>query len=342
MIQDDIAQLAELIKSAKNIVITTHRNPDADAMGSSLALAIFLEKLKKKVKVITPNQVPDYLMWLPEVASYINFEKKTKTAVRKVEEADLIFCLDFNTLKRIDKLGEEVGKAKAPKVLIDHHQEPEAFAAWTFSDTAECATSQMIYKVMIALGGEDKIGAKIATNLYTGIMTDTGGFRFSSTTSETYRIAAALIDKGANPTAIHESIFDTNSESRLHLLGHALRNKMRVLPDYRTAFISLSQKELKEYHFKKGDTEGFVNYALSIKNIVLAAFFVENDDMIKVSFRSKGSFDVNKLAREHFNGGGHINASGGNTDENLEDTVKRFVSLLPDYYEEINQIPKNV
>jgi phosphoesterase RecJ-like protein len=172
-------------------------------------------------------------------------------------------------------------------------------------------------------------------------MTDTGGFRFSNTTSETYRIAADLIDKGAIPTAIHEAIFDTNSESKLHLLGHALRNKMRVLPDYRTAFISLSQKELKEYHFKKGDTEGFVNYALSIKNIVLAAFFIENEDIIKVSLRSKGTFDVNKLARTHFNGGGHVNASGGNTDESLEDAVKRFVAILPDYYEEISQLPKN-
>jgi phosphoesterase RecJ-like protein len=325
-----IADIKSQIATSKNIVIVTHKNPDGDAIGSSLGLYNYLIKAGKQAQVITPNDYPEFLKWMPGTETVMVFEAATHACKQSVAAADIIFCLDFNTLKRIDELGEEVRKAKAFKILIDHHQMPEDFANFMFHDVGACSTAQLVYDFIHALGDKNLIDEQSGICIYTGIMTDTASFRFPSVKAHTHHIAAELISKGVKHFTAHEKVYDSYSADRLRLLGYAL-SKLVVFPEYRTAYISLSKEELEKYNFTKGDTEGLVNYCLTINNIRFAAFFMERGDEIKISLRSKGAFDVNLLSRQHFSGGGHANAAGGEYKGKLTDAVKILTDLLPNY-----------
>ena len=326
----------ELLSHPQKIVVVGHRNPDGDAIGSCLGLSFFLQSLGHFPTVIMPNDFPDFLKWMPGVGEIVIYEKETQKATEIIEHAQLIFTLDFNSLDRVGDLQNPLKKSTAKFVMIDHHQEPAEYAVATYSDVNMSSTSEMVYNFMDAMGEVEKLSKDIATNLYTGIMTDTGSFRFPSTTATTLRIVAKLKEAGADSPTIHQNIYDTNSPDRMKLLGVALNNLV-ILKEFNTAYITLTQKELDANNFKKGDTEGFVNYALSVKGIVFAAIFIENkqENIVKMSFRSKGEFSVNDFARNHYSGGGHINAAGGKSSHSLNKTVKEFISILPRYKNEL-------
>lgn len=330
-------EIKALLSTPKKIVIVTHWSPDGDAMGSSLGLYNYLIKKKHKVTVITPNDYPSFLFWMPGNKKVINFSLNARPAKLAVAKADLIFCLDFNSLKRIDALGDEVSKSNALTCMIDHHLQPEDFADFQLHTIEACSTCELIYDFIELMGDKKLIHKDIANCLYTGIMTDTGSFRFPSTTAKTHRIVAELITAGAENAEIHNRIYDDNAEDKLRLLGFCLADKLTVLNEYSTAFFSLRSDELKHFNYKKGDTEGIVNYALSIKGIRFSAFFVERDGEVKTSFRSKGDFNVNLFSRKHFSGGGHANAAGGMSEFTLDETVIKFVSLLPEYKKQLNK-----
>ncbi|WP_074408028.1 MULTISPECIES: DHH family phosphoesterase [Aquimarina] len=334
----EINKIRGLLSSSKNIVIVTHKNPDGDAIGSSLALYHYLISLGHKATVITPNDYPLFLKWMPGENTILKYDSDTKTALSKIENADLIFTLDFNHFSRSGDMENVLAKAKTSFVMIDHHQQPADYAEFTYSDPGMSSTCQMIYHFIEKLNDLDKITSEAATCIYVGIMTDTGSFRYRSTTSTTHKVIADLIDRGADNTRIHENIYDTNTLSKIQLKGVALNN-LRVLPEYKTAYITLSQKELDQHNFKKGDTEGFVNFGLSIKGIKFAAIFIENkgEEIIKISLRSKGDFSVNEFSRNHFEGGGHNNAAGGRSNLSLSNTVEKFISILPTYKKVLNQ-----
>ena len=337
MTQQDIERIKQLLESPKQIVIVPHKNPDGDAMGSTLGLYHYLKKANHLVTVITPNDYPDFLKWIPGDSTVLKHDLQTKESNSLIEKADVIFTLDFNALHRTGNMESVLTESKAIKIMIDHHQAPDDYATYVFSDVTMSSTCEMLYDFIDLLGDAPTIDAAIATSLYAGILTDTGSFRFPSSTSKTHRVAANLIDKGANHSDIYNSIYDTNSYERLQLLGVALKN-LKVIPEYRTAYITLSQDELNAANFKKGDTEGFVNYGLSIKNIVFAAIFIEHkqEGIIKISLRSEGEFSVNEFSRENFDGGGHTNAAGGKSDLSLIDTVEKFISILPRYKNTLN------
>lgn len=330
---DQIIAVKELLGQPKEIAITTHRNPDGDAYGSSLALYWYLKKLGHNVTVISPNDSPDFLKWLPGVPRIIVFEEDREIAKKTLAKAEIVFSLDYNALHRTgDIMSRTMENVEAVFIMIDHHQQPDDFAQYIFSDATKASTCELLYLFIEALGDDNLIDKNIATCLYTGIVTDTGSFKYAATTASTHEIAAGLFGKGIDHASIHHQIFDTNSYNRLQLLSTALHN-LKWLPEYRVAYISLKQRELHKYHFQKGDTEGFVNYGLSLEGVVFAAIFIEdqNQGIIKMSFRSKGTFSVNEFARAHFNGGGHINAAGGRSEETLKKTVQKFINILPEY-----------
>lgn len=326
--EDNIA-LSELLSTPKRIAIIPHRSPDGDAMGSTLALYHFLLKLDHQATVISPNEFPGFLDWLPSAETVLVYENDKENTTKILQEAELIFTLDFNALHRTGEMEHVLNKLKAVFIMIDHHQSPDDFAKFTYSDTSFGSTCEMIYNFILQLGKKELIDKTIANCIYTGILTDSGSFRFPKTTGTTHRIIADLIDLGAENTTIPTLLFDNNSYDRLQLLGRALQN-MKVFPEYKTTYISLSQEELDAFHYVKGDTEGIVNYGLTIKGIVFAAIFIEHKDenIVKISFRSQGDFDVNQFARAHFNGGGHINAAGGKSNLSLKDTIAKFEQLI--------------
>ena len=336
MNSEEIHLVKEILSTPKKIVITPHKNPDGDAVGSVLALCHYLKQKNHEATVIVPNDFPIFLKWMPGVDDIIIFEKNKDTSSRLIEEAEIIFTLDFNDLSRIGSMQEHFLKADAKFIMIDHHQEPEPYAAVEYSDVSMSSTCEIIYNFIEYLGDRDLITSEMASCLYAGILTDTGSFKFSSTTGRTHRVVADLIDKGADNSKIHNLIFDTYSADRLYLLGRALNNLV-ILKEYNTAYISLSKKDLEEFNFKKGDTEGFVNYGLSLEGIYFAVIFIENseDDYIKISLRSEGRFSVNEFARAHFNGGGHTNAAGGRSDLPMEETISKFTSLLDSYKDQL-------
>ncbi len=334
--QQQLIELKPLLASPKKIVITTHHKPDADALGSSLALARFLKKLNHEVQVIVPSDYPSFLDWMSgndDVWIY-NAGKEERSALY-IEAADIIFCLDFNALGRINELGALVGKSKAIKVLVDHHLEPENFADISISDTNAAATGVLIYELIIGLEGRNLMDTYIAECIYAGIMTDTGSFRHSNTDKKVHQIISDLYSWNLDSSRVHRLIFDTNSEERLRLLGFCLSEKLVVLADCYTAFMYLSAEELQRFDSKTGDTEGLVNYALSIDKVVFAAMIIEREDGVKISFRSKGDFNVNVFARTHFEGGGHKNASGGRSLKSLSETVRNFREIVYTYKEEL-------
>jgi len=319
-----------LLSTPKKIAIIPHRNPDGDALGSTLGLYHVLNQLNHEVKVISPNDFPEFIAWLPGSETINIFEKDKENTIQYLQNADLIFTLDFNALHRTGDLMENVlNKLSAPFIMIDHHQMPDDYALVTISDTNFGSTCELLYNFLEDLSLIHLINKDAATCLYTGIVTDSGSFKFKKTTGNTHRVVAELIDKGVDNPMVHADLFNTSSYSRLQLLGRALEN-LKVLPQHRVAYTTISQKELYEFNFQKGDTEGIVNYGLSIKGIDFAAIFIENKDegIIKISFRSEGDFDVNEFARKYFNGGGHINAAGGKSLVSLSETVTNFIEIL--------------
>ena len=325
----DIQAIQLLLAAPKKIVIIPHRGPDGDAMGSTLGLYHFLLKNNHQPTVIAPNDFPDFLAWLPGSETVKIFEKDTENCTKILEEAELIFTLDFNALHRVGEMEHTLARLTAPFIMIDHHQKPDDYAAYTYSDTSYGSTCEMVYNFISFLNKKEDIDKTIATCIYTGILTDSGSFRFPGTTGNTHRIIAELIDLGVENTQIPVLLFDNSSYSRLQLLGRALQN-MKVLEEHQTSYTSLTQDELDSFNYVKGDTEGIVNYGLSIKGIVFTAIFIENKDekIIKISFRSQGGFDVNQFARDHFNGGGHSNAAGGRSETTMEETLKKFENLV--------------
>ena len=338
MNKGQISEIKALLSTPKNIVIVPHRNPDGDAMGSTLGLYHYLKLYHHNATIIAPNDYPDFLKWLPGDDSVLKFENNPDTSNPLIETADLIFTLDFNAFHRAGhQMAEVLEKSEATKIMIDHHQQPDDYAKYMYSDVKMSSTCEMVYNFIEMLGDTNKLDKNIATCLYVGIMTDTGSFRFPATTSRTHEVIGQLIEKGAENSQIHNNIYDTNSYSRLQLLGRAMQN-LKVIPELRTAYMTLSQAELDEFNFKKGDTEGFVNYALSLKGIIFAAIFIENkqDSIIKISLRSKGEFSVNEFSRAHFHGGGHTNAAGGRSDDDMPTTINNFISILPQYKQELS------
>lgn len=334
----NIQPFKDFMGQPRNVVIVTHHKPDADALGSSLGLAGYLKKTRHTVQVITPSDYPEFLHWMPGNDQVWAFEKDKETVIKeRIEQAEIIFCLDFSALNRIHDLTEPVRNSKAKKVLIDHHLEPEPFADFSFWDVNSASTAGLIFDLIVALGDTDKIDENIANCLYAGIMTDTGGFRHSNTRQQEFLVAAELVKRGANPTKVSKLIYDTNSIERLRLMGFVLGEKLKVLPEYNTAYMALTADELKKFGSQTGDTEGFVNYGLSIKGIRLSVTLYERKDQIKLSFRSLGNFSVNELARKHFEGGGHKNASGGSSKTTLEETLQKFLKILPEYKNQLNE-----
>lgn len=325
----DIQAIQLLLATPKKIAIIPHRGPDGDAMGSTLGLYHFLLKNNHQPTVIAPNDFPDFLAWLPGSETVKIFEKDTENCTKILEEAELIFTLDFNAFHRTGEMEHTLAKLTAPFIMIDHHQKPDDYAVYTYSDTSYGSTCEMVYNFISFLNKKEDLDKTIATCIYTGILTDSGSFRFPGTTGNTHRIIAELIDLGVENTQIPVLLFDNSSYSRLQLLGRALQN-LKVLEEHKTSYTSLTQEELDSFNYVKGDTEGIVNYGLSIKGIVFTAIFIENKDekIIKISFRSQGGFDVNQFARDHFNGGGHSNAAGGRSDVSMEETLKKFEDLV--------------
>jgi phosphoesterase RecJ-like protein len=325
----DIQAIQLLLATPKKIAIIPHRGPDGDAMGSTLALYHFLLKNNQHPVVVSPNEFPDFLAWMPGSETVKIHEKDKENCTKILKEAELIFTLDFNALHRVGEMEQVLEKLTAPFIMIDHHQKPDDYATYTYSDTAFGSTCEMVYNFISFLDKKQDLDKTIATCIYTGILTDSGSFRFPKTTGTTHRIIAELIDLGVENTVIPTLLFDNSSYSRLQLLGRALQN-MKVMMDHKTSYTSLTQEELNSFDYIKGDTEGIVNYGLSIKGIVFAAIFIENKEegIIKISFRSQGNFDVNQFARDHFQGGGHSNAAGGKSETSMEDTLLKFESLV--------------
>ena len=328
----DSKSLQALLDRKPVITIIPHTSPDGDAIGSSLGLYHFLRNQGHDVQVITPTDFPDFLKWVPAAQDILIYPNQESKTAQRIANSTLIFTLDFNNLLRAKPLTPLLEQSGADFVMIDHHQQPDTYAKITYSDDKASSTCELIYKTIVSLSSVEAINYEIATCLYTGIMTDTGGFRYSLTSAETHRIVAILLEKGADCTKISSQVLDSYSIDRLLLLGHVL-NDLTYLEQYRTAYMYISSKTLKQFNFRKGDTEGFVNYGLRIKEAELAAIFIENeeDKLIKISFRSKTNLDVNLLARTYFNGGGHINAAGGSLHISLEDTLKYFLEILPKF-----------
>lgn len=332
-----IHHIFPLLQEPRKVIVTTHQKPDPDAMGSSLGLYHFLKSFGHDVTVISPTNWAGFLNWMPGCESVINFELNRERTDQLVRGADWIFCLDFNTLPRTKNLAPIIEKATATKILIDHHQQPavESFQ-YGVSDTGKSSTSEMIYDFIVESGHGDQINLPIAECLYAGIIGDTGSFRFPAATASVHQVVARLKETGLNHTLIHEHIYDSFLENRLRFIGHVLTNRMEIFYEHNTALIHVPKADLLRYEIKTGDTEGLVNYPLSIQGIKMAAIVIDRDEERKWSFRSKGNVDVNTFARRFFEGGGHFNAAGGRSSASLEETVRTFKKVLKEYASEFN------
>jgi bifunctional oligoribonuclease and PAP phosphatase NrnA len=327
--------IAKYINTSSKIVIFSHINPDGDAIGSALGLYHYLKKTTGDVFVIMPNGFPDFLNFLPASGQIVLFDKETEKAGGLIASADMIFYLDFNDPKRIEKMGKLASHVKAVKVMIDHHPDPVEFADYSLSDTSVCSTAELVFEFIHAMGAKLLIEKEAADCLLTGIITDTGMFNHNSERRRTFEIVADLLDMGADKQKIIQEVYNNYPFNRMQLLGNALHNRFCFYPEYGAAFIYLPKDDLEKYKHQVGDTEGFVNMALSVAGVKVSAIFLEKDDHIKCSFRSTGNFDVNVLAKKYFNGGGHKNASGGKSFQPLNKTKEQFVQLLEKYKYEI-------
>lgn len=330
--------IKDIILRSRSIAVTSHHNPDGDAIGSILALTLLLKSMGKEAVALVPNDYPAFLKWMDGSNEILIFSQNHEKTLDFISRSDLIFCLDYNALHRTGAIEGALRKASGKKILIDHHPEP-ILADFDFylSVIEISSTAELLFRFIEGCSWHDRIGREIATGLFVGIMTDTGSFSFSCNYPDTFQITASLIRTGIDPEYIHRQVYDTYSENRLRLLGYCLSDKLTVLPELCAAFIALSKDELERFHHQVGDTEGVVNYALSIENIKIAILMTERKDRIRLSFRSKGDLSVNTIAREHFNGGGHRNAAGGDSFVSLGDTITKLREVLEQYREEINR-----
>jgi phosphoesterase RecJ-like protein len=323
--------LKRLLGEKTDVLITTHYNPDGDAIGSSLALYHFLSSLGINAKVLIPNELPSFLQWMPGIDQAVVYMENPERGKDMIASADLIFCMDYNALNRVKLFTEELRASDATRIIIDHHIQPENEFDLVFSVIGVSSTAELLYQIIEEAGFATVITKEMAECFFVGIMTDTGSFSFACNRPETFQIAANLIKTGMDVERVHRMVYDTYSESRMRLLGQCLGTNLKVLPEYATAYIWLTKEDLERYDYQQGDTEGVVNYALSIQNVAVAALFTERGDRIRVSLRSKGEFSVNEFARAHFNGGGHRNAAGGDIFKTMPDALAWFESLLPAY-----------
>ncbi|MDR9398070.1 MAG: bifunctional oligoribonuclease/PAP phosphatase NrnA [Salibacter sp.] len=338
MTEGDYLHLHDILNKPQKIAITMHKSPDGDAVGSALGLFHYLKLIgQQDVTIVAPDPYPNFLNWLPgsdEIMVYTEQEEEAKSALKR---AEYIFSLDYNNLNRTGDLTDILVDSDACFIMVDHHQEPDEFAEFVLSKTSASSTAELIYELIKNLEFDQKLTLNSAQALYTGILTDTGGFRFNSTSAITHRIAAEFIELGLKPHVVYDRVFDQNKLSKLRLMGYVLNDKLKVVEE-NAAYFALSQDELRAYDYQKGDTEGLVNYGLSIKGVVFSTFMRESSEgFIKISFRSKGDFDVNKFAREHFEGGGHINAAGGKSDLSLQETIDKLEALIKEVKLELSQ-----
>ena len=334
-----IEQFYPILNQPFKAVITAHQKPDGDAMGSTLGLYHFLKQLGHEVTVISPTNWAQFLDWMPGVEQVIDFEANKNEASEIVAAADYVFCLDFNILHRTKHLEPIIRESKALKILIDHHQQPDTPSfAYGISDVKMSSTCEMVYDFIVQSGHSNLINIDIATCLYTGLMTDTGSFRFPSTTASVHKIVAHLKELGLQHAKIHENIYDNSTEGRLKFMGNAFLNRMTVLPEFKTAVMAIPKSDIYKFELKTGDTEGLVNYLLSIEGIKFAAILIDREEERKWSFRSKGNFDVNIFARTHFEGGGHANAAGGRSSKSLDETFNDFKNIIENYKSQLTQL----
>ncbi len=327
--------IGKQLASEKSVVIFGHVNPDGDAIGSTLGLYHYLKTKVAEVLVIVPNNFPGFLKWMPDNEKILQFDSQTKLAADAITKADLVFYCDFNDPKRVEKMNEIAKSASAIKIMIDHHPDPVNFAEYMISDISVSSTSELIYEFISFLEGGNLSGKEIADCLLTGIITDTGMFNHNSETRRTFEIVADLMSMGADKKLIVQKIYNEYPFDRMLLLGDALYSKFKFYPEFSTSFIYLSEDDLKKHNHQMGDTEGFVNVALSVAGAKFSALFIEKDDHVKISLRSNGKFDVNLFARKYYHGGGHRNASGGKSYESLNNTVDKFVQLIEEHQDEI-------
>lgn len=327
----------------KKIVLVSHVNPDGDAVGSSLGFYLFLKNdLHENVVCILPGKFPSFLEWLPQANTIVIAEKEKEKACSALENADIVFCLDFNDTDRTAVLADSFKKTRGIKILIDHHPDPKDQFDFLISKTQVSSTAELIYEFILGMNKQHLINLDIAKCLYTGIVTDTGSFSYACNYPRTYYIIGHFMNLGLDGEQIHRQIYDTYSEDRLRLLGHSLSQNLRVLKDYHAAYIYLSASDLKSFNYQEGDSEGVVNYALSIKGILLAAIFIEREEQVKISFRSEGDVNVNVLARKYFGGGGHRNAAGGSSNKSLEETMAEFEDILKEISKDDFRLLKDV
>lgn len=334
-LMENLGQLKTLLSIPKDVMIVTHRNPDGDAIGSSLALYHYLLRNGHAVRVIAPSEYPDFLAWMPGIEEVVIYDNDPDRVKDYIERAGLFFCLDFNALDRIDKMGEMIQSLKKPVVMIDHHLFPEPFADFELSDPTASSTCELVYEFIDILGHADQVDKIIAECIYTGILTDTGSFKYS-TSPKLFRLVAILLECGVDDYMLQDLIFNSMDEKQLRLLGHCLHNRLEILPEFFTGIITLTKEDYGKFDIQRGDTEGIVNYLLKLRNVRLAAFITEQPTIVKLSLRSKGNFDVQEIARKHFKGGGHKNAAGGASFQPLRVTVRKFKDLLPEYEEQLS------
>lgn len=329
-------EIIDLILSSDKIVITSHRSPDGDSIGSSLAMCRFIERLGKSAEICHPDPCPDFLNWVKGEDEIFDFESSQELVTEKLSQADLIFSLDYNGANRLGRdMAEVFSASSAKKIMIDHHLDPENIFDVAVSQPSVCSTAQLIAELILASGYESMLDESVGTPIYLGIVTDTGSFRFGSVEPRTHEIVGMLIANGVKHSEVHENTFDNNRLDRLKLRGYAVAEKLELIPEYSVAIISLTANELEQFNYVKGDTEGLVNIALSIEGVKVAVFLSEKDGKVKMSFRSKGTIPVNELAAENFSGGGHQNAAGGISEASMDDTIQRLKSLFPGFFEKV-------
>lgn len=327
-----ITSLKNILAGAKlNIAIVPHENPDGDAIGSALGLGEVLADFGHNVNVVTPNDYPEFLKWFGSEVNVIKYGAFKKEGKAAINNADVLICVDFNDASRAGILEKKILKFDKTKILIDHHPYPTSFCDFTISETTYSSTAELIFDVVTQIGLQNNITRNSAEALYTGILTDTGSFSHNTSRPNTFKVVSELMKFGIDTRKIQSGVYDNFSANRMKLLGYCLNQKMQVFPEYRAAVISISKQELERFDFKPGDTEGFVNYPLSIKGIVFSVLFIEKEELVKASFRSKGNFPTNKFASENFNGGGHLNASGGESKLSLNKTLDKFTQLLQEF-----------
>lgn len=322
--KEEIERLKRSLEAGVDVVISTHKGPDGDAIGSSTALANVLQKLGNRVHIVVPDGFPDFLKWMKGAEDILQLDREPDEVLRLVSEADIIFSLDYNDVNRVGAIGETIGTSSAYKVMIDHHEEPKFVPNIKYWDPKCCSTAQLVYDFLEEMDWLEYIDQDVSASIYTGLVTDTGSFRFPSVDARTHEIVAKLIRGGFQHHLVHEATFDGNTKNRLALNGFAVSEKLELVADDKVAIVSLTQAELERFQAQKGDTEGLVNRALSIKGVQMAAFFREAEDRIKISFRSKGDVFVNELARDHFSGGGHKYAAGGMSETTINEAIDRF------------------